>query len=108
MHNWSILQVIISESIGVFILIFFILYGTGSYSFIQNNGAKYVYIAIFVYIGRKFAASSANQINLALTFSQAFVGLFECDFRGFKFLIAWIIGDMIGVLLAATLYIKLV
>lgn len=53
-----------------------ILYVTGPYTFITNNGAKFVYIAMFVYIGRKFAVSSGNQINLALTLSQAFVGLF--------------------------------
>ena len=103
-----IIKIILSEAIGVFILIFFILYGTVSYSFITNNGAKYFLIAIFVYIGRKFAVSSSNQINLALTFSQAFVGFFTCDFRGFKYLIAWIIGDIIGVLLAASLYINIV
>lgn len=74
-----ILQIILSEAVGVFILIFMILYCTGPYSFITNNGAKFFYIATFVYIGRKFAVSSSNQINIALSISQAFVGILECD-----------------------------
>lgn len=71
----EILRMILSEAIGVFILIFFVLYATGPFSFIENNGAKYFYISVFVYIGRRFAAVSGNQINLALTISQAFVGI---------------------------------
>lgn len=73
--NGLILRMILSEAIGVFVLIFFILYVTGPCSFIENNGAKYFYIAVFVYIGRRFAVVSGNQINLALTISQAFVGI---------------------------------
>lgn len=75
-----IARLMLSEAIGMFILIFLILSGTGPYSFITNNGAKYVYIAIFVYIGRKFACLSGNQINVALTISQAFVGMVDCNF----------------------------
>jgi hypothetical protein len=51
------------------------LYATGPVTWIENNGAKYFYIAVFVYIGRRFAAVSGNQINFALTISQAFVGI---------------------------------
>jgi glycerol uptake facilitator-like aquaporin len=94
----------LSEAVGIFILIFMILYATGPFSFITNNGAKYVLIAVFIYIGRKFAIMSGNQINLALTLSQAFVGFSNCDFMGFKFYVVWIIGDVIGVLLATSLY----
>lgn len=60
---------------GVFVLIFFVLYACGPFTFIENNGAKYFYIAVFVYIGRRFAVVSGNQINLALSLSQAFVGI---------------------------------
>ncbi len=89
---------------GVFILIFFILYATGPFSFITNNGAKYFFIAVFVYIGRRFAIISGNQINLALTISQAFIGFPLCDFKGFKYLYIWLIGDIAGVILATALY----
>lgn len=71
---------ILSEAVGVFALIFFVLYATGPYSFIENNGAKFFYISLFVYIGRKFAVASGNQINLALSISQAFVGIPICNF----------------------------
>lgn len=64
----------------MFIFIFLILYATGPYSFIPNNGAKYLYISIFLYIGRKFAPSSSSQINPALTIAQALVGIPECNF----------------------------
>ena len=95
---------ILSEAIGVFALIFFVLYATGPVSFIENSGAKYFYIAIFVYIGRRFAAVSGNQINFALTISQAFVGIPECNYQGFKYLFIWLIGDALGVLVAAQFY----
>jgi glycerol uptake facilitator-like aquaporin len=94
----------LSEAMGIFILIFLILYVTGPYSFITNNGAKYCFIAVFIYIGRKFAVMSGNQINLALTLSQAFVGFSNCDFMGFKYFIVWVIGDVVGVVFATTLY----
>ena len=89
---------------GVFILIFFVLYATGPFTFIENDGAKYFYISVFVYIGRRFAAVSGNQINLALTISQAFVGIPECNYRGFKFLFIWLIGDALGVIVAVKFY----
>lgn len=89
-------------------MIFLILYATGPYSFIKNDGAKYVFIAIFVYIGRKFAVMSGNQINFALTVSQAFVGFYTCNFKGFLYLFVWLIGDIFGVILATALYNKIV
>lgn len=103
-----VIEAILSEALGMFILIFFILYGTGPYSFIPTAGAKYFYIAVFVYIGRKFAASSGNQINIALTLSQAFVGMLRCNFTGFYYALAWLLGDLMGVILASLLYLKLV
>lgn len=51
---------------------------------------------------------SGNQINLALTISQAFVGIPLCDFQGFKYLFIWLIGDVLGVILATSLYNKIV
>ena len=92
----------------MFILIFLILYGTGPYSFISSDGAKYFYIAVFVYIGRKFAPVSENQINVALTFSRAVVGLIKCEFTGLHYLLAWVVGDLLGVIVATFLYLKLV
>ncbi len=85
-------------------MIFFVLYATGPATFIESNGAKYFYIAVFVYIGRRFAVASGNQINLALTISQAFVGIPECNFQGFKYLFIWFIGDALGVYIAAQFY----
>jgi glycerol uptake facilitator-like aquaporin len=100
----EVLRMILSEAIGVFALIFFVLYATGPISFIEENSAKYFYIAVFVYIGRRFAAVSGNQINFALTISQAFVGIPQCDYQGFKYLFIWFIGDGLGVLAAAKFY----
>jgi glycerol uptake facilitator-like aquaporin len=80
------------------------LYATGPYSFIQNNGAKYCLIAVFIYIGRKFAVMSGNQINLALTLSRAVMGFSNCDYQGFKYFGVWVIGDVLGVILATALY----
>lgn len=80
------------------------MHATGPFTFIESNGAKYFYIAVFVYIGRRFAVASGNQINLALTISQAFVGIPECDFQGFKHLFIWFVGDALGVYIAAQFY----
>lgn len=95
---------ILSEAIGVFILIFFVLLATGPFTFVESSGAKYFYIAVFVYIGRRFAVVSGNQINFALTLSQAFVGIPECDFQGFRYLFIWLIGDALGVYIGAQFY----
>jgi len=62
---------------------------------------------LFVYIGRKFAVASGNQINLALTISQAFVGIPECNYGGFRYIWIWLIGDALGVILAAQYYNRL-
>lgn len=84
------------------------LYATGPFTWIKNDGAKYVYISIFVYIGRRFACVSGNQINLALTISQAFVGIPLCNYLGFKYLFIWLIGDALGVIIAVQLYKNIV
>lgn len=100
----AITKILLSEAIGVFVLIFFILYVTGPYSFIETSGGKFFFIAIFVYVGRRFAVMSGNQVNFALTIAQASIGIFECNFKGFQYLIVWLIGDIVGVLLATGLY----
>ena len=47
---------------------------------------------------------SGNQINLALTISQAFVGIPECNYQGFKYFFIWVVGDAIGILIGVFFY----
>lgn len=47
---------------------------------------------------------SGNQINLALTISQAFVGIPECNYQGFKYILVWLVGDSLGVYIGAYFY----
>ena len=97
-----------SEALGTFILLFFILLICSKNNFIDNKFAQFVYIATFVYVGRKFATLSSSQINVAVTFSRALIGIPYCNFDGLKYIYIWIIGDFIGVIMAIILYSGLV
>lgn len=57
-----------------------------------------------VYIGRRYAPTSGTALNAWITLSRALIGIFHCDFEGLKYYFWWVLGDVIGCLLATWFY----
>lgn len=57
-----------------------------------------------VYIGRKYAPSSGTALNAAITLSRAVLGIWYNDWEGLKYYGLWLIGDVLGCLLATYFY----
>ena len=103
--NQEYLQIFLSEFVSVFVLIVLILQITGpNTSYTTAKIERYLFIGIFVYLGRKFSPSSGNALNASLTFARAVFGVFFCDFEGLKYFYLWALGDLLGALLAVLFY----
>lgn len=57
-----------------------------------------------IYLGRRFAVSSYTALNAWITLSRAIIGVWKNDWEGLQFYLLWLIGDIIGCLLATYFY----
>lgn len=57
-----------------------------------------------VYIGRKYTPTAGTALNAFITLSRALIGIWYCDWQGLKYYLLWVIGDVIGCLLATAFY----
>ena len=70
--------------------------------------SRYLYIAFMVYIGRRFAPTSGTALNACITISRALMGIWYADWNGLKYYGLWLVGDIVGCLLATWLYNEVV
>lgn len=66
--------------------------------------SRYIYIALQVYIGRRYAPTSGTALNACITLSRAVIGIWYADWEGLRYFLLWLIGDIIGCLLATFFY----
>jgi glycerol uptake facilitator-like aquaporin len=98
-------EIALSECMGVFILCLLVLQVVGPNTvYTTNRLSKYMYIGFMIYIGRRFAISSYTALNAWITLSRAIIGIWKDDWEGLKFYPLWIIGDILGCLLAVGFY----
>lgn len=57
-----------------------------------------------VYIGRKYAPTSGTALNAAITLARAVLGIYYNDWEGVRYYFLWLIGDIIGCLIATLFY----
>lgn len=94
-----------SESAAVFVLILTILQVTGpNTSYCSARIEKFLFIAIFVYLGRNFCPTSTNALNFSLTCARAVLGMFFYNIEGMKYAYIWGLGDLFGTILAILFY----
>ena len=94
---------------GVFVLIILVLQVVGPNTiYTTKKFSRYLYIAFMVYIGRKFAPTSGTALNACITISRALMGIWYADWNGLKYYGLWLIGDIVGCLLATCLYNQVV
>lgn len=102
------MQVIASEAIGVFILVFFILeISNPNTTFIDNELSGYLFIVLFVHAGRRAAISSNRCINWMIAVPLAIASAFKGNFKGLPYSLLWVVGDTLGTFLAVLFYEKL-
>ena len=99
------LRIILSEAVGVFILVISVLKITGpNTSYSSNTLDKQIIILVFAYLCGMYAPSSCFSGNLGFTIPRAVLGLFLCDHEGLRYCILWVIGDVFGSLVGVWLY----
>ena len=105
-------RVIVSEAMGVFVLVVSVLKLTGpntSYPFKNNDKLfKYVLVLVYGYLCGMFAPSSAYCGNFGCVAGRALLGLFWCDSSGLRDCWMWALGDCLGCLAAVCLYNQLI
>lgn len=95
----------LSECVGVFILCFLVLQVVGpNTGYTTNRLSKFLYIAFMIYIGRRFAVTSYTALNAWITLSRAIIGIWKNDWEGLKYYLLWLIGDIIGCVIATYFY----
>lgn len=89
----------------MFILILLVLQVVGPNTiYTTKKLSRYMYIAFQVYIGRRYTPTSGTALNACITLSRAIMGIWYADWDGLKYYGLWIIGDIIGCLLATWFY----
>lgn len=73
-------RVMMSECVGVFVLIIIVLQVVGPNTiYTTKKFSRYIYIALQVYIGRKYAPTSGTALNACITLSRAIMGIWYAD-----------------------------
>lgn len=97
-----------NEGMGVFIFIFFmLLLSNPNTTFIENELTGYLSIAIFYHIARSFAPSAGLAINPAATLALSIQYASRGNWTTLSNCWAWLIGDLIGCILATYFYEKI-
>lgn len=60
--------------------------------FLPTKLPRYIFIALAVYIARRFAPTSFTALNPMITLSRALIGIYHCDWEGLKYYPIWLIG----------------
>jgi len=95
----------LSECMGVFILCLLVLQVVGpNTSYTTNKLSKYMFIGFMIYVGRRYAISSYTALNAWITLSRAMIGIWKDNWQGLAYFPLWIMGDILGCLLAVMVY----
>ena len=90
---------------GIFILILFLLLlSNPNTTFIESELSGYMSIAIFYFIARSFAPFAGLAINPAVTISLVIQYATKGQWQSLQHCWAWLLGDVIGCLLATYFY----
>ena len=105
LEKGDIWKVISNEGMGVFIFIFFmLLLSNPNTTFIENELTGYMSITFFYHIARSFAPFSNTTLNPAFTLALAIQYATKGQFGSLKNCWAWLIGDIIGCIVATYFY----
>jgi glycerol uptake facilitator-like aquaporin len=86
-------------------LIFFILQVTNpNTTFIENELSGFIAIGIFIYIAREYAITYQGFINCIMVFSVNLIAGIRGDWSGFAWIWLWVLGDLIGAVMATFVY----
>lgn len=71
-----------------------------------NSGTidKFAIVGVFAYLCGMFCPSSSASGNLGFVFGRSLLGLFFCNMDGFKYCWLWVVGDILGCVIAVQLY----
>lgn len=104
----EIFRVLSNETMGVFILVLFtLLLSNPNTSFIESELSGYISIAIFYHIARSFAPLAGLAINPAVTLAVAIQDAFRGNMESLANCWVWLLGDILGCLLAVLFYTHL-
>ena len=106
----SCVRIFASEMVGTFILVFFILRISSSsdrcFNTLRQNEklSTFVFVAVFVHIGRKFGPSSGCSINLTVIVSTAIMAASKGSYEDLWYCWLWIGGDIAGAIIAVAFF----
>lgn len=73
-------------------------------TFTTSDISTYSFVVVFVYIARRFAASSGNSINPVANLAGVCAAIFHCNFAGLKCFHLFLLGDFLGSCLGVLFY----
>jgi len=101
----DIFKVVSNETMGIFILVLFtLILSNPNTTFIESELSGYISIAIFYHIARSFAPLAGLVINPAVTLGLAVQQAFWGKWGSLENCWAWLLGDLLGCLLATGFY----